>query len=250
MKISATIQARMGSTRLPGKVLRRICGKPMLMFQIERIKQSMLIDEVIITTSDSRQDDPIEALAQKLGIPCFRGSENDVLGRVINTLKAFDIELHAEFMGDNPMPDPALVDTIIGFYLKHSDQYDYVTNGLKTTYPPGLEVSVYPAKILYNAEKYVTDESLREHVGIHIYQNNDRYRTHNIEAPPRYYRPDLYLEVDYPEDFEVISKLYEEFYPTNKAFSMAQVLEYLDKNPGLAGRNQNVERRWKKFRQE
>ena len=153
MKISATIQARINSSRLPGKVLKPILGKPMLTLQVERIQQSMLIDEIIIATSDSVKDNPIEALAHRLGIHCFRGSEDDVLSRVVGALKAYRVETHVEFMGDNPLPDPLLIDAIIGFFLKNADKYDCVTNALKTTYPPGTEVFVYPAEVLFDAEK-------------------------------------------------------------------------------------------------
>ena len=115
MKITATIQARMGSTRLPGKVLKPICGKPMLALQIERIQQSILIDEIIIATSNSANDNSIESFAQSIGIPCFRGSEDDVLSRIVGTLQAYNAEIHVEFMGDNPIPDTQLVDSIIDF---------------------------------------------------------------------------------------------------------------------------------------
>ena len=154
MKIDATIQARMGSTRLPGKVLMPIVEKPMLALQIERIQQCKLIDRIIISTSNNPQDDAIEELANELGVECFRGSENDVLSRIIDTLKFYNTEIHVEFMGDNPIPDPLLVDSIIGYYLKNYGKYDYVTNALKTTYPPGVEVFVYHSKILYDAETF------------------------------------------------------------------------------------------------
>lgn len=240
----------MSSSRLPGKVLRPILGKPMLALQIERIRQSRLIDEIIIATSDSVKDDPIEALAHRLDVHCFRGSEDDVLSRVVDALKAYKVELHVEFMGDNPLPDPWLVDSIIGFYLKNADKYDCVTNALKTTYPPGTEVFVYPAKILIDAEKYAADPALREHVPIHIYQHPERYRVYNIEAPPWLHAPDLYLEVDTEEDFEVVSAIYEALYPGNPGFTLSQIIEFLKKNEALANKNRNVERRWRAFREE
>ncbi len=240
----------MGSTRLPGKVLKPICGKPMLALQIERIQQSILIDEIIIATSNSANDNSIESFAQSIGIPCFRGSEYDVLSRIVGTLQAYNAEIHVEFMGDNPIPDTQLVDSIIGFYLKNAGKYDYVTNALKTTYPPGAEVYVYPAEILYNAEKYVNSTKLREHVGIHIYQHPERYKIYNIEAPPWYYMPDLHLEVDTIKDFELMSRIYEVFYPTNHGFNLLQVIDYMKLHPEVAKINQGVKRRWKSFRQD
>ena len=250
MKIAATIQARMGSTRLPGKVLKTIIGKPMLALLVERIRQSILIDEIIIATTKGPQDDAIEDLARKIGVSCYRGSENDVILRIVETLKAYDVDINVEFMADNPIPDPFLVDSVIGFYLKNSDKYDYVTNALKTTYPPGAEVFVYPSKILYDAEKKVTDPALREHVGIHIYQHPERYRIFNLEAPPWFYYPDIHLEVDTQEDFDVIKAIYEHFYKDNPGFSLLQVIDFLKANPDLATHNINVERRWKVYRQD
>ena len=251
MKIAATIQARMGSSRLPGKVLKPILGKPMLALQIERIRQSLLIDEVIIATTVEERDDPIEQLAKELGAGCFRGSEDDVLSRVVGALQAFKIDLHVEFCGDNPIPDPLLLDSIIGYYLKHQDRYDYVSNAIETTYPPGAEVYVYPAAVLFDAASYIApDDPLREHVNIHIYQHPDRYRICNLKAPPWYCYPDFYFEVDTPEDLEVISTIYEHFYPTNPGFSLSQAIEFMQAHPELAARNQQIERRWKVFRED
>ncbi|KGF72297.1 hypothetical protein DO97_10845 [Neosynechococcus sphagnicola sy1] len=250
MKIAATVQARLGSSRLPGKVLKPILGQPMLALQIERIRQSRLIDQIIIATSTEPQDDALATLAQQLGVACFRGSEQDVLGRVVGALQAFQVDVHVELLGDSPLPDPLLVDAMIGYYLKQADCYDYVTNGLKTTYPPGAEVAVYPTAVLVAAEQQATDAALREHVGIHIHQHPDHFRLCNLEAPPWYHYPDLYLEVDTAEDFEVITAIYEHFYPQNPGFSLAQVIDFMIAHPKLVSRNQQVVRRWKVFRQE
>jgi spore coat polysaccharide biosynthesis protein SpsF len=249
VKITATIQARMGSTRLPGKALKPILGKPALALQVERIRMSRLIDEIVLATPDSPQNDVLEALAQDAGIQCFRGDEDDVLGRVVGALAKFDVDVHVEFQGDNAVPDPLLIDAIIGYYLKHRKEYDYVTNALETTYPPGTEVSVYPARVLIDAERMATDAALREHVGVHIYHRPDRYRVCNLEAPPWLHRPDLHLEIDTDEDFEVVRTVYEHFYPVNPGFSLAQVIEFADRT-GLAELNKAVPRRWREFRRD
>lgn len=246
-RITATIQARVASGRLPGKVLKPILGKPMLALQIERIRQSMLIDEIILATSVRPENDALEELAKDLGIGCFRGSEDDVLGRITGALKAFNVDLHVELMGDNPIPDPLLIDAIIGVYLKHAGRYDYVSNALKTTYPPGANVYVYPASVLLDAEKHVCDDSLREHVGIHIYLHPERYRILNVEAPSWLRFPDVHLEVDTQEDFEVVSAVYEHFYPHHPGFSLQQAVQFVIES-GLANKNRHVERRWRAFR--
>jgi spore coat polysaccharide biosynthesis protein SpsF (cytidylyltransferase family) len=105
--------------RLPGKVLRPILGRPMLALQIERIQRSILINNTIIATTDQSADDPIAALVDELGIGCFRGSEDDVLGRMAGVVRASGVDVHVEFMADNPLPDPLLIDSIVGFFVKH-----------------------------------------------------------------------------------------------------------------------------------
>lgn len=247
MKIDATIQARLGSSRLPGKVLMEISGKPLLEIQVERLRRSRHIGRIIIATTDNPADDALETLASRLGCGCFRGSEDDVLGRVAGALAAFGVEGHAEFQGDNPLPDPQIVDAVIGFFLEHPE-FDYVTNALKTTYPPGQEVSVYRAATLADAEKRAVGSPLREHVGLHIYQHGGRYRLHNIEAPEGFRRPDFHLEVDTAEDFRLIEAVYRHFVPGNPDFTLAEIIAFLDKNPDLAGQNASVPRRWAKFR--
>ena len=111
-------------------------------------------------------------------------------------------------------------------------------------------VFVYPADVLYDAERHVTDPALREHVGIHIYQHPDRYRICNLEAPPVFHHPEFHLEVDTEEDFEVISAIYEHFYRINPGFTLAQVIDFMSANAELAQRNRGVERRWKVLRQD
>ncbi len=248
MTVDATIQARLGSSRLPGKVLEPILGRPLIEYQIERIRRSKIIKRVIIATTTNPQDDAIAELAQRIGCECFRGSENDVVGRVLEALNEFGVEVNAEFQGDNSVPDPQVIDDVIGYYLEHCDDFDYVTNALKTTYPPGLEVSVYPRSVLADAESRIVEPSLREYVGIHIYQHPERYRIKNLEAPPEFRRPNLHLEVDTQEDFELVSAIYQHFVPTKPEFSLADVIAYMDANPHLARMNVDVERRWRKFR--
>lgn len=246
--VDATIQARLGSSRLPGKVLAPILGKPLIEFQIERIRRSTIIDRVVIATTTNPQDDAIVDLALRLGCECFRGSEDDVIGRVLGSLNQFDIEVNAEFQGDNPIPDPQLIDQVIGYYLDHCDEFDYVTNSMKTTYPAGLEVSVYSRAVLADAEARIVEPLLREHVGIHIYRHPELYRVKNLEAPPELRRPDLHLEVDTQEDFELVSAIYEHFMPTNPEFSLADLISFTDANPQLSLGNEGVERRWRRFR--
>lgn len=250
MKIVATCCARMGSSRLPGKSLMPLAGKPLVQRILERVAESRLIDTVVLATSTEAKDDPLEALARGMGLACHRGSEDDVLGRVVGALMAHEADIHVEFMGDNLLPDPLLIDSFIGYFLKHAEELDYLTNALTTTYPPGAEVTVHWAEALYRAEREATDMAAREHVGPHIYQRKDRYRVKNLEAPAWLRAPDLHLEVDTAEDYEVVKALYEHFLPQEPFFSLSQAIAFMRANPDIAARNKDVARRWREYRQD
>ena len=248
-EIVATIQARMGSSRLPGKTLRLIDGKPMLWYQIQRLRQSRLIDRIVVATSVDPADTVICDACDEWGVEWFRGSEDDVLGRVVSCLRAHEVDLHVEFQGDNPVPDAHIVDSFIGYFLKHEGRIDYLTNALKTTYPPGAEVSVYRAKSLYKAETMVERPELREHVGLHIYQKPDVFRIENLEAPAWLTYPDVHLEVDTDEDFTLVSAVISHFWETNPGFSLGEALQFVH-SEGLQALNEDVPRRWMAFRQD
>lgn len=249
MKIAATVQARVGSTRLPGKVLLPILGMPMLAHQVERIRRSLLIDEVIIATTTNPRDEPLVELAHQLGVQCFRGSEDQVFDRIVSALRQFHVDVNVECYGDSPLPDPQIIDAIVGVYLKHADSYDYVGNGLKTTFPPGAEVIVYPSRVLYEVEALLSPKEF-ELVSPNITERPERYRLLNIEAPPWYRYPDYHLEVDTAEDFKVVTAIYEALYPANPWFLLRDVIEFLKRNPGLVESNRHVPRLWKPFRQD
>jgi len=245
VKIAATIQARTGSTRLPGKVLLPIVGKPMLALQVERIRRSLLIDEVVIATSRNPNDDVIEELARQIGVSCFRGSEEKVLDRVMGALKQSGADLQVEFYGDCPLPEPAIIDAMIGIYLKNRDSYDYVGTGMKTTFPPGLDVTVYPTRVLYETANVVSD---RGYVAVNVRSHVEPGRVLNVEAPMWYRYPDVHLEVDTLEDFRVVSAIYEGLYPGNPYFVLADIIGFLRQNPSLAEANRSIPRRWKAYR--
>jgi spore coat polysaccharide biosynthesis protein SpsF len=249
LSVDATVQARTGSSRLPNKVLKPVLGKALLQHQIERIQRASTINRVVLATSDLSQDDPLEDLANSMGILCYRGSELDVISRVCGALEKFEIEIHAEFQGDNSVPDPAVIDLVVGYFLEHKEKYDYVTNALKTTYPPGLEVSVYPSRVLFDANKRAANSEHREYVGFHINQYPDVYRIKNLEAPATISRPDLHLEVDTEEDFVLVAHIYEHF-ASHPNFTIEDVVTYTDAHPHLLQANSGIERRWKQYRQD
>ena len=250
MKITATVQARMNSSRLPGKVLKKIGNKSILERQLERIKRSRLIDEVIVATTTSDSDDSIVDLCRKTNTNVFRGSEEDVLGRISNLLKENEVDLHVELIGDSPFSDPQIIDEVIGFYLKNKGIYQYVSNGTKVSYPSGMEVNVYEAKTLIDIEsKIPINDPLREHVDIHL-SKNPQIRSFCLEAPSHFYYPDIYLEVDTEKDFEMVSQIFQYFDGLDvQHFSLSQILDFLETRDDLVKMNQNEIRRWKVFKE-
>jgi spore coat polysaccharide biosynthesis protein SpsF len=252
MNIVATIQARMGSSRLPGKVLADVCGKPMLLWQVERIRRSRLVDRVVVGTSTSVLDDQIEDFCSRYDIEYYRGSENNVLERISSLLSHLSVDLHVECYGDSPLIDPQIIDEFIGFYLKNSHLADYFSSALQTTYPPGLEVTVYPARILIEVNQLVSSEDpMREHVGYNITRFPNLYKQCPLLAPFWFSDPEIYLEVDTPEDLALIRNIVRHFSELGQShFSLGEILSMLRQFPHLVKGNSNIERRWKKLREQ
>lgn len=250
MNIVASIQARMGSSRLPGKVLMEICQKPMLLWQVERIRRSRLVDRVVVATTDNPEDDAIAGFCRDHGIDYYRGSEQDVLNRIASLIRDLDVDLHVECFGDSPLIDPQLIDEFIGYYFKHIDEVDHVTSAMATTYPPGLEVVIYPGRVLDVLDRELAaDDPLREHVGYNVTRFPDRYRLASLQAPPWLHCPDVYLEVDTREDFEVMQTVIQHFAEKGiEHFSLNQIIEFIRANPEIFQANADVERRWKLLR--
>jgi len=164
--ILAILQARVSSTRLPGKVLKPILGMPMLLRQIERVKQAKLIEQLLVATSDDKSDDPIEQLCRENDIACFRGSLDDVLDRFYQAAKPYQPDHIVRLTGDCPLIDPQLIDEVVVFCL--SGDYDYVSNAFEPTYPDGLDVEVFRFPCLQQAWEEAELPSEREHVTLFI----------------------------------------------------------------------------------
>jgi spore coat polysaccharide biosynthesis protein SpsF len=228
----------MRSSRLPGKVLRPIVGKPMLQLLIERLRRARRVNQIVVATTDNPADDAIEQLARRLNIACFRGSEDDVLDRVLRAAQSVAADVIVEITGDCPLVDPEVVDRLVTVYL--ANDYDYVANVLKRTYPDGLDAQVFATSVLAEVASLTQDPADREHVSLYIYEHAERYQLHNVESGlPEQYR-DLRLTLDTPEDFELIAGIYGELYPKNPAFTLNDVLRLLDRRPELLAVNAEV----------
>jgi spore coat polysaccharide biosynthesis protein SpsF len=244
MKRVAVVQARMGSSRLPGKTLMVAAGKPLLQHLIERLARASRLDGIGVATTVNPEDDAIEALCHAMGVGCYRGSAEDVLGRVTAAVEAFGAGVHVEIHGDGPLADWRVIDRAVATF--EAGGYDLVTNSLVVTYPPGLEVWVYAASTLHEVEREARAARYRESPALFLTECGDRYRLCNLEAPPELHRPNIYLEVDTATDFEVLRTILEALYSRNPALPTEDVLGFLDAHPALAERNRHVERRWKR----
>ena len=234
--ILAILQARFSSTRLPGKVLKKILGKPMLSLQLERIKHSKRIEELIVATSTEDSDNKIESLCKSMEIPCFRGSLNDVLDRFYQAALPYKPENIVRLTGDCPLIDPLIIDNVIDLCIR--GEFDYVSNALEPTFPDGLDVEAFKFSAHETAWKEAFLPSHREHVTPFIYQNPERFRIDN-------YRNNIDLSylrwtVDLPQDFELVRQIYEALYRQNPKFTTQDILTFLHNNPSLLQINKSI----------
>ncbi len=237
----ATIEARMTSTRLPGKVLKEAVGKPMLELMIERLRRVPSLDGIVVATTTNATDDPVEALARRLGVGVWRGSEDDVLQRVLDAARHHQIDVIVETTGDCPLIDPALVEDCIRTH--RSAKVDYVSNVLERGYPVGMDTQVFATSVLADVARRTDDTSDHEHVSLYIYRHPEIYSLCNVPAAGALRRPDLALTLDTPEDYDLIKSVFEALYPKNPAFALADVLELLDRHPEIAAMNSHVRRK-------
>jgi spore coat polysaccharide biosynthesis protein SpsF len=237
-RIVGIVAARMTSSRLPGKVLKTVLGKSTLELMLERFGRVNALSDIVVATTKNPTDEPIVDLVKRLGFKIFRGSELDVLGRITEAAYAHKADIVVETPSDRIVLDPQLVKDCIDSYL--SGGADYVSNSLVRSYPVGMDVHVFSAALLAESEQSTRDPLEREHVGLNIYRRPDRYKLRNLPAPAACFWPDLHLALDTAEDFALIKALYEHFFPTNRNFSVADIISYLKLHPEIVALNQGI----------
>ncbi|HLM69346.1 MAG TPA: glycosyltransferase family protein [Longimicrobium sp.] len=238
MHIVCFIEARMRPTRLPGKVLMPLLGRPMLERMIERLRRARTLDGIVVATTDGEADQPIADLARRLGVGCFRGSEEDVLARVLGAARAHGADVIVETTGDCPLHEPAIIDKVVAdFRLGGAD---FVSNILPYSTPRGTDCRVFTTDALDAINRTSDDPADHEHVSLHFWEHPEKYRLRNVatELPPE--AAELRLTVDTPADFELVRRVYEALYPANPAFTLWDVLELMRREPELARINQDV----------
>ena len=241
MKTVIIVQARMTSTRLPGKVLKKVLDKPLLEYQIERLRRVKLADEIVIATTVNDTDRPIIELCERLSIPYFRGSEEDVLARYYGAAKEHYADVVVRVTSDCPLIDPQVIDKVIHFYIENTDKHDYVSNSLKRTYPRGMDTEVFSLRALHEAFLEATAQPDREHVTPFVYRHPERYRVGNIVYSEN--QSSHRWTVDTPEDFELIRRILEAIYPQNPEFRLEDCLNLLQQYPDWLNINADVEQK-------
>jgi len=239
MKIVAIIQARMGSSRLPGKVLMELIGEPLLAHVVKRTGRAKTISNIVVATTTNQIDDIIVQFCQKNGWLCFRGNERDVLDRYYQAAVEYQADVIVRITSDCPLIEPEIIDGVVGEYLKNP-LLDYVSNTLAPrTFPHGLDVEVVSFEALKCAWEEDNNYEWREHVTPYIYRHPEKFtiRTVANDKDLSYMR----WTVDTPEDLDFVRHIYEHF--CHDHFSWKEVLALLEKNPEWLEINRHIKQR-------
>lgn len=241
MKFVAAIEARMTSSRLPGKPLLKAAEKTMLAHLVERLNLVPSLDSIVLATTVNAEDDVLVSEAKNLDIQFFRGSEDNVMERVIGAASMYGADIVVEITGDCPIIDPGIVEQTINMFKAHD--VDYVSNAIVRSYPDGMDVQVFALDTLCQSASMTNDPLDLEHVTLHIRNNSEIFSRVHLVSPPELYWPDLGLTLDEQKDYELISSIIEYFAEVNPIFSCLEVINYLKSNPRLVDINKTVFRK-------
>lgn len=241
MKIVATIEARMTSSRLPGKVLMEALGKPMLYHLVRRLRAVPSINEIVLATTTNATDDVLIEFAKREGIRAFRGSELDVMGRVVGAGEMAEADVLVEITADCPIIDPDVVEQTIRMFL--NNKAAYVANNHIRTYADGMDTQVFRLETLQKSAAMTNHPLDREHVSLHIRNHPELFPHIYLIAPPSLHAPELGLTLDEPSDYELIRRIIEHFGDSNPLFGCREVLRLLEAKPELVAINRHVRRK-------
>lgn len=231
LRVVGFVQARMTSSRLPGKVLMDVSGKPVVRRIIERLQASREIDEVVLEITTQKEDDTLEALGKRIGVPVHRAENEHLVEAYYDIAKRWNANALVCITGDCPFVDPDLVDELVRIFRKNPDAYDFITNVLPPTWPDGLDIFVYPTKIL---EHFYTNRATllyRYPVTFNFSKNPERYRIYNLKSGMDL--SSLRWTLDYPEDMDLVRQVFSALLPEKPLFKTADILELLQRKPEL-----------------
>lgn len=243
MKVVAIIQARMLSSRLPGKVLLRAAGKSFIRHMIERVTRAKMINELWLATSDDASNNPLVEEVSDLDINVFRGSEQDVLSRFHYIAQKSKADWIVRLTGDCPAHDPVVIDDVISFAIASHGMFEYVSNALQPTYPDGLDVEVFTVNALEVAVREAVEASDKEHVTplIHRYHHGGRgSKVGHYRAKADFSH--IRLTLDEKEDYQVLKQVFEDLYPRDPLFSWLDVIALLTRKVDLLTKNAGIPR--------
>ncbi len=236
------IQARRGSSRLPDKVSLDLCGQPLLVRQVERVRLASRAGRVAVITTTDAADDALAALCQQHGIDVFRGNALDLLDRHYQAALHFgETEAVVKIPSDCPLIDPAVIDKVFEVYAETKGQYDFVSNLHPATYPDGNDVEIMTFAALETAWREATRPLEREHTTPFFWENPERFRLANVTWETGLdYSMSHRFTIDYAADYEFIKAVYEALYPANSAFSLADILTLLKQRPDIYALNADL----------
>ena len=241
MRIIATIEARMASSRLPGKVLLQAAGKPMLEHLLNRLRAVPSLHGIVIATTENKADDVLEEFAKKMDIACFRGSEDDVMLRVLSAAEFLDADVIVEITGDCPIIDPQIIEQTIRLFI--ANKIDYVSNCHISSYPDGMDTQVFWLETLKRSATMTNNALDHEHVTLHIRNHPEIFSQLHLVAAPETYWPHLGLTLDEPKDYKLLKNIIEYFEPNNPLFSCRDIIQLLKQKKNWLAINQDVIRK-------
>ena len=236
-RIVASIEARMNSSRLPGKMAMPMAGEPVLGVLIDRLRLAAGLDHIVLATTDRADDDALEQIALDRGIEVHRGSEDDVLGRVRGALDQAKADVCVEITGDCPLVDPAIVSGLVREFLSTRGDHAYVANttGPELGVPHGLDVQVFEADALRTIEQEANDAEAREHVSLPFYRADgvERWRPRFVASFPDELCRRVWLSLDYREDYDLIREVHEELLPTGPDYGAQAMIDAALSRPAM-----------------
>lgn len=238
LKIDAIIQARLSSTRLPKKILKKICGKTILEHVIERVKSAKCVYRIIVATTVNKADDYLCKWLKNKDILYYRGNENDVLSRFFEAARHYACKNVVRITPDDVFKDPILIDKVANMYF--NENLDFAYNNYPPSYPEGLDVEIFSARALFKAQKESIDEFEREHMTQYFYRNQKVFKQKNLS-----YEKNLSFlrwTVDTQEDFRMAETIYNKLYRKDKLFSWETVLSFIQKNRQVQNMNRHIKR--------
>ncbi len=236
MKVICILQARMDSKRLPGKVVADICGQPMLVHIINRLKRTKTIEEIIVATTIKPEDDVIVNTVKRYDIPVFRGDVDDVLGRIARVVEKWKPEIVVHATGDNPLVSPEVIDALVQHCVNGGYDFAFMS-GL----PLGVGADVYKSNTILLLDQRATSVHHREHINAYVFDNRADFLISKLLPHPIMQKPQLRLTVDTPEDLHLIKEIYKRLYKEGAIVNLEDVLKWYENEPKLFRINAGIE---------